>query len=116
MNKFYLLVDKTLDIFLSKDKTKLYVLFIFLLGFILRLINVFNAPTSVDASGHALMAYKFIESGKLATWNQSVGLWHFLTDLAYKIFGIGDFGARFVALIFGSFSIILMFLFAKEIF
>jgi 4-amino-4-deoxy-L-arabinose transferase-like glycosyltransferase len=110
------LLNKTLDIFFSKNKTKLYLLFIFLAGFFLRVINVLNSWTNVDASGHALMAFNFIESGKLATWNQSVGLWHFLTDLSYKLFGIGDFGARFVALIFGSLSIILIFLFTKEMF
>jgi len=110
------IVDKTLDIFFQKDKTKLYVLILFIMGFILRLTNVINSGTSVDASGHALMAFDFISSGKLGTWNQSVGLWHFLTDIAYKLFGVGDFGARFVALLFGSFSIILIFLFVKEIF
>lgn len=110
------IVDKILDIFFSKDKTKLYVLIFFVIGFVLRLINVMNIPTSVDASGHAIMAINFISSGKLATWNQSVGLWHFLTDLAYKIFGMNDFGARFFVLLFGSFSIILMFLFTKEFF
>src|SRR3989344_8638321 len=94
------ILDKTLDIFFSKDKTKLYVLAFFVLGFILRLIAIFNLPTSVDASGHALMAFNFISSGKLATWNQSVGLWYFLTDIAYKIFGVGNFGAKFVVLIF----------------
>ncbi len=110
------LIDKTLDIFFNKNKTKLYVLILFVIGFILRLINVLNFGTSVDASGHALMAFNFIDSGKLATWNQSVGLWYFLTDLAYKVFGVGDFSARFVALILGSFSIIIMFLFVKEVF
>lgn len=110
------ILDKGLNIFFSKDKTRLYVIFIFIIGFILRFINVLNTATSIDASGHALMAYDFISSGKLATWNQSVGLWYFLTDLAYKIFGVNDLGARFVALIFGSLSIILMFLFVKEFF
>lgn len=110
------ILDRILDIFFSKDKTKLYVLIFFILGFILRLIAVINLPTSVDASGHALMAFNFISSGKLATWNQSVGLWYFLTDLSYKIFGTGNFGARFFILLFGSLSIILIFLFVKEFF
>ncbi|MDD5012026.1 MAG: glycosyltransferase family 39 protein [Candidatus Nanoarchaeia archaeon] len=109
-------LEKMLNIFFSKDKTKLYVILIFILGFILRLINLLNAPTTIDASGHALMAYDFIYSDKLATWNQSVGLWYFLTDLFYKIFGINDIGARFAVLLFGSLSIIVMFLFVKEFF
>nr|QBM01225.1 hypothetical protein [uncultured archaeon] len=110
------ILDRTLDILLSKDRTKLYVILIFVLGFVLRLINVLNGATSIDASGHALMAFDFASSGKLATWNQSVGLWYFLTDIAYKIFGVGNFGAKFVVLIFGSFSIIVIFLFVKEFF
>lgn len=109
-------LDNFLKIFFSKDRTKLYVLIIFILGFVLRLINVINMPVSVDASGHALMAINFIDSGKIATWNQSVGLWHFLTDLSYKIFGVNDFSSRFFVLLFGSLSIILMFLFVKEVF
>ena len=109
-------IERILSIFFSKDRTNLYLLISFILGFVLRLINVLNLPTNIDASGHALMAIKFISSGKLGTWNQSVGLWYFLTDLAYKMFGVGDLGARFVALIFGSLSIILIFLFSKEIF
>ncbi len=109
-------LDKILSLFFSKDKTKLLVLFFFIIGFILRIVAIINLPTTVDASGHALMAFNFVSSGKLATWNQSVGLWHYLTDLAYKLFGVGDFGARFIALIFGSLSIIVIFLFTKEIF
>lgn len=110
------IIDKTLNLIFSKDKTIMYLVLIFLLGVILRLINVYTIPVSVDASGHALMAINFIESGKLATWNQSVGLWHFLTDIAYRIFGINDLSSRIVALIFGSFSIILMFLFVNHFF
>lgn len=116
MKKIDDFIDDTLNIFFSKDRVKLYLLILFIIGFSLRLINVFNVPTGVDASGHAVMAYNFAASGKLTDWGQSVGLWDFLTDYCYKIFGYGDFGARFLALIFGSFSIILIFLFVKEMF
>ncbi len=116
MKKIDDIIDKTIEIFFSKDKIKLYVLILFIIGFFLRLINVWNMYTGVDASGHAVMAYNFVNSGKLTDWGQAVGLWDFLTDYSYKIFGFGDFGARFVSLIFGSFSIILMFLFVKEMF
>lgn len=110
------IIDKAVDIFFSKDKTKLYLLIFFIIGFVLRLINVLNAPTGIDASGHALQAIGFISSGKLTIWSQSTGLWHFLTDLSYKLFGLNDFGARFFVLVFGSLSIIMIFFVTKEMF
>lgn len=114
--KFDQFIDNLFDIFYSKDRTKLYVVLILLLGFGLRLINIFNNPIGIDASGHTVMAMNFINSHKLGDWGQTVGLWDFLTDGAYKIFGVNDFSSRLIALIFGTLSILVIFLFAKELF
>jgi len=110
------LIDKTLDIFFSKDKTKLYLLIIVIFGFILRLIAANNLMVGADDSHFATHAINFLGSGKLETYDQSAPLWFSLTDFFYKIFGVNQIGSRFASILFGSLSIILIFLFTREFF
>ncbi|MCX6748492.1 MAG: glycosyltransferase family 39 protein [Candidatus Pacearchaeota archaeon] len=107
-------VDKTFEIFSSKDKTKLYLLGFLILGFILRLISAINTWVAADDVGHAIYAINFLKSGQLEVYHQSAGLWYALTDLFYNIFGLTQFASRFASILFGTASILLIFLVVKE--
>ena len=109
-------VDWTFETLYSKDKTKLYLILIFIFGFILRLIAANNLMVGADDSHFATHAINFVDSGKLETWDQSTSLWYYLTDLGFKIFGITQLSSRLVTLIFGSLMIILVFVLSKEFF
>ena len=108
-------LDGALNVFFSKDKTKIYLLIIFIFGLILRIIAAVNLGVFADDMHFAPHAAGFISSGKLQTWDQPP-MWYFLTDIAYKILGTTQLASRFASVIFGAFSIILVFLIAKEIF
>lgn len=112
----YKLLDKILEIFLSKNKIKLYVLFSVIVGFILRLIAAINLDSSADDMNHALKALGIWESGKLTIWDQSNSLYYYLIDFSYKVFGLSQLSSRLPALIFGTASILIMFVFCKEFF
>ncbi|MDD5086271.1 MAG: glycosyltransferase family 39 protein [Candidatus Nanoarchaeia archaeon] len=109
------ILDGALNVFFSKDRTKLYLLGIFILGLILRIIAAVNLGVFADDMHFAPHAVGFISSGKLQTWDQPP-MWYFLTDMAYKILGTTQLASRLASVLFGAFSIILIFLIAKEIF
>src|SRR3989344_2290047 len=109
-------LDKGLDVFFSKDKSKLYVFLAFILGLILRIISAINTRVSADDMHFSVHAINFLNSGKLVVYDQSASLWYYLTDIFYNLFGIGQIGSRFSAVLFGSFSIILIYLLTKEFF
>jgi len=106
-------IDKVIDFLFSNDYKK-YILILFLLGFLLRCIIVFQIPFGADEMGYAAHSIGFIDSGKLQIHDQD-GVWFFLTDLFMKIFGANVFGLRFLSILFGSLSIILIYLLTKEI-
>jgi len=54
-------IDKIFEIIYSKDKTKLYILLIFIFGLILRIIAANNGGLSADDAGHAMRAVGVIE-------------------------------------------------------
>jgi len=109
-------LDWILETIYSEDKTRLYLFLILIFGIVLRLIAANNLMVGADDSHFATPAINFTDSGKLETWDQSTSLWYYLTDIAFKIFGINQISSRFVTLIFGSLSILLIFLFSKEFF
>jgi len=109
-------IDKSLDIFFSKDKTKIWVILILLLGIILRVIAAINLGVYADDTHFAVHAINFLKSGKLITYDQSSGLWYFITDIFYNLFGVTQFVSRFASVLFGSATIILMYLFSKKFF
>lgn len=110
-NKF---ADKIVN--LLYDKTKLAVLAIFILGLVLRVIAAINLDSSADDITTAMVGQGISSSGKLTIWSQSNALYYYLLDYSYKLFGATQFGSRLPALIFGSLSIILIFLLTKEFF
>lgn len=108
------LVDKLLDVYF--DKTKRTLVIIVILGFILRLIAARNLGVKADDSGKSFMSIGILGSGKLAIWDQSTALWFYIQDISFNIFGLTMIGSRFAAVFFGSFLIILMYVFTKKVF
>ncbi len=107
-------LDKILGIFFSTDKTRLYLLLIVILGFILRLVGAFNLGVSADDMHFSVHAINFLNSGKLIIYDQSASLWYSVTDIFYSIFGVTQLGSRFAAALFGTLSIIAMFCLTRE--
>ncbi len=92
-----------------------YLFIIFFIGFVLRVIGALNLGVSADDMHFAPHAINFLGSGKLQTWDQAP-LWFMFTDISYRIFGTTQFGSRFAAVLFGSLSILVVFLLSKEMF
>src|SRR3989344_382373 len=96
-----------------KSKVFLYLLLIIFVGFILRVIVASHLAPSADEAVYGTHAINFINSGQVSTQNQSP-VWFFLADFFYKIFGISLFTARLTSVIFGIFTILVIYLLAKE--
>jgi len=109
-------IDSSVDRIFSMKKGTFYLILIFLLGFLLRLIATFNLEDSADAMHFVTHAINFLGSGRLITYDQSSGLWFGFTSLMYNIFGFTQFASRFASLIFGAFSILVIFLLTREFF
>ena len=110
------IVDKTVDKVFSMKRSTIYLLAIFLLGFVLRLIAAINLTVSADDMHHVLHAVNFFSSGRLITYDQSSGLWHGFTSIIYSVFGMTQLTSRVGALVFGSLSILVVYLLTKEFF
>jgi hypothetical protein len=109
------LVKKTVDFIFSKDLRK-WLILIFIFGFLFRLINVRTRMVYGDPAHFITNAINFLNSGLLVVWGQSAFLWNAMTDVFYKIFGVTQFASRFPSLLFGTFTIIAIYLFVKEFF
>lgn len=107
-------LDKVLDLFF--DKTRRMVFLFFILGFVLRLIAARNLGVSPDDSAQALSPLGIFQSGKLVIWPQSTVLWYYIEGIFYEIFGLSTVVSRITTVIFGSFLVILMYVFVKEVF
>ncbi len=83
-------------------------------GGIARIINTYTKSPSGDSAHFTLHAVNFLNSGLLVTWDQSTYLWYALTDIFYRLFGITQFTSRFASIIFGTATILLMYLFVTE--
>lgn len=110
------IIDKIVDKLFSMEKTTIYLLLIFALGFFLRFIAAINLTISADDMHFVTHAINFFSSGRLITYDQSAGLWFAFTSIIYKIFGLTQLASRMAALIFGSFSIFAIYLLSKEFF
>lgn len=108
------IIDKSIDFLFSKDIRK-YLILILILGVILRFYAVNNITTIADEMIHSVHAMDIIKSGVINHQNESPA-WSYLTDIAYKLFGVNAFSARFLSFFFGSLSILLVYLLGKELF
>ena len=109
-------VSKLIDRIFTIKKPAFYLIIILLLGFILRLIAAQDLTVSADDMHHVTHAINFYSAGRLITYDQSSGLWHAFTSIIYKLLGTTQFASRFAALLFGVFSILIIYLLSKEFF
>ena len=107
-------VERTVD-FLFKEENNRYILLLFVIGLVLRLFISLRIPFGADEMGYAVHSIGFIDSGKLQIHDQD-GVWFFLSDLFMNLLGVNVLGLRFLAVLFGSLSIILIYLVGKEVF
>src|SRR3989344_2299721 len=111
MEEDHSIINKFVDFLFSKNNLK-YLIILFIIGFVLRGLVANNVAPNADEMLHAPHAINFINSGKLQIMDQDP-VWFFLTDLSYKIFGVNMFAARFLAVLFGSLSILILYLIVK---
>ena len=116
MHKFEEIIDKFLDIFLGKDKTKLILISILFFGLILRIIAALNLGMAGDDPHFAVYAINFLSSGKLETHEAAAPLWFAVTSIFYNLFGTSQLASRLAQLIFSTSSILLIFLISKKFF
>jgi len=110
------LLSKIIDKVFSLRKSTICLAIIFLIGFILRLIAALNVGVYGDDMHFVTHAINFISAGRLETYDQSSGLWFAFTDIMYHIFGATQLASRMAALVFGSLSILAIYLLSKEFF
>jgi len=92
----------------SANPTTLIII-IFLIGLLLRFLVASNLTPVEDEMVHGVHALGFSKLAPLSTMTQGP-VWSYLTDYAYRIFGVSLLTARFLSFIFGSLSIILIYL------
>ncbi len=109
-------LSRVIDGLFNIKKESFYLIIIFLLGLLLRFFAALNVTVNADDMVHALRPINFISAGRLVTWNESSGLWHAFTNILYDLFGMSQITSRGASLIFGSLSIVLIFLLTKEFF
>src|SRR3989344_6812280 len=92
----------------SANPTTLIII-IFLIRLLLRFLVASNLTPVEDEMVHGVHALGFSKLAPLSTMTQGP-VWSYLTDYAYRIFGVSLLTARFLSFIFGSLSIILIYL------
>jgi hypothetical protein len=100
--------------FINKNY-KITLISIFLFGLILRIIVASNLTPVADEMVHGVHAIGISKLAPLSTLTQST-IWYYLTDYIYRIFGISLLTARSLSVIFGSLSIILVYLISNLLF
>lgn len=103
-----------LDFIFSKNNAK-YLVILFIIAIILRLIFSFMIGGSPDEMVYGVHALGIINSGLLQEMHEDP-VWFYLTDLGYKIFGMTLVSSRLLSIIFGSLSVIALYFLAKEMF
>jgi len=100
-----------------KRNKKIVIILVTLLffGLVLRAIMGNNLSPSPDETVYGTHAIDFSKSGAISNQNQSP-VWFYLADIFYKIFGVTLFASRLTSIIFSTFTILVIFLLAKELF
>ncbi len=107
-------ISSIIDFIFAKDHRK-WLLLIFLLSLVLRVLIGIRVPFNADEMVHGTHAIGFIDSGKLQIMDQDP-LWFWLTDFSMKILGFNVLGIRFMSVLFGALSVLAIYLLGKEIF
>lgn len=110
------ILERIIDSVFAIKKTTLCLIIIFFLGFTLRLIAAINLGVAADDMHFVTEPINFLSAGKMITYGQSSGLWHAFTNVIYNMFGMTQLASRIAALLFGSFSILVIYLLSKEFF
>ncbi|MBX4212079.1 glycosyltransferase family 39 protein [Candidatus Pacearchaeota archaeon] len=95
--------------FIFSDDERRWLILIFIFGFILRFIAVMNNSPVADEMVHGSHALGISTLRPLSTITQGP-IWFYLTDISYRIFGVHLWSGRGLSLLFGSFSILLVYL------
>ena len=109
-------LDSFIDRVFSLKKENLILFVIVLLGFILRFIATRNIIDDADSLHFVTHAINFLSAGRLETYAQTSGLWSALTSIFYNLFGVNSFSSRLASLIFGTFTIFVLYLLTEEFF
>lgn len=108
------LLGKSIDFLFSKDTRKYIILFL-IMGLIFRFTVANNVSVLGDEMLHGPHAMNIIQSGVINLQNQSP-VWFYLTDIAYLLFGVTGIAARFTSFLFGTCTIILIYLIARTLY
>ncbi|MBI3334437.1 glycosyltransferase family 39 protein [Candidatus Pacearchaeota archaeon] len=109
-------LDGFLERLFSLKRETWYVILILAVAFVLRLMVALNTGVTADNMVHALHAVNFLETGKLVEYSQSAALWHYITDIFYRIVGVGQLGSRAASLVFGTLSVLAIYLLSMQFF
>lgn len=101
--------------FIFENKEILLLIIIFLAGTIFRYYAAVGVEPNADEMVHGPHATGIISSGVIGRVWQSI-LWSYLTDFFQYFLGITLFSARFLSFIFGSLTILIVYLIGLEIF
>lgn len=86
-----------------------------LFAFLLRLANAVLVDFNVsDENVYTTRSINFLESGLVNTVDESV-LFFYVTDAGYHLLGVNAVSARLPAIVFGSLTVLLVFLVGKEL-
>ncbi len=108
------LISKSVD-FVFSNKTFVLICLILLFGIFLRYMAVLGVEPNADEMSHGPHATGIIASGVIGRVWQSI-LWSYMTDLFQLVFGINMFSTRILSFIFGSLTILLVYLISQELF
>ena len=114
MNAKEPVIGRIVDFLFSNDSRK-WLLLILLLGMVLRFVASSNIPPVADEMVHGVLSIGMSKLAPLSAMTQAP-IWQYLTDYAYRIFGVHLITARFLSFIFGSLSILLVYLLGTMIF
>ncbi len=95
-------------------RTTAFLIGIVLLGLLLRVGTARNMHLSPDELVYAVTPINIISTGRISTFHQSP-VYFYLTDMGYKLFGVNAITSRLVGIIFGTLTIVVVYLLAKEI-
>ena len=88
---------------------------IFILAFILRLTAANTVDINPDEMAYAIHPINIISAGRLSTQLQST-LYSYLSDVSYSLFGFDAISSRLPSILFGSFSVLVIYLISIQLF
>ena len=91
------------------------IIIIFFIGLILRFLVASHLTPVEDEMVHGVHALGFSKLAPLSSLTQGP-VWSYLTDYTYRIFGVSLLTARFLSFLFGSLSIIVVYLIGKRLY